>query len=133
MMMLGIFVFNLALSSFLFITLPGFLFFPLSGGLLVYRALLWGLVLDSLPVNVFVASLPTVLLEGEAYVCAALAGTVVGASWAMPEWAYKGLKTSRFDALKTGLKECLTIYVAVAVVLFVAAVVETLTIIFMVS
>lgn len=127
-MILGIFVFNLALSSFVFVTLPGIVFFPLSAGFLSYRGFLWGLLLYTSPTLLFIASLPTIILEGEAYVLAAMAGSVVGASWIKPCLAYQESRLSRLEAFKKSLKECLKIYAVVAVLLFVAATVETMTI-----
>jgi len=127
LMLVGIFLFNLALSGFLVVTLPGLVFFPLSAVTLAYRASLWGLLLSQLPSPLFLAVLPTLILEGEAYVFACVSGVVLGLSWIKPEWAYeKGL--SRSEALKRALGECGRLYIVVAIVLLVAAIVETATI-----
>jgi len=127
-MILGIFAFNLALSSFVFVTLPGIAFFPLSAGFLSYRGFLWGLLLYMSPTLLFVASLPTIILEGEAYVLAAMAGSVVGASWIKPNLAYQESGLSRLEAFKKSLKECVKAYALVATLLFISAIVETMTI-----
>ncbi len=127
-MVFGIFFFNLALSSFVFVTLPGIAFFPLSAGFLLFRGFLWGLLLYESPNWLFAASLPTVVLEGEAYVFAAAAGTIIGASWIKPALVHGKSELSRVQAFKKSLKECLTIYAIVVVLLFVAAIVEAATI-----
>jgi len=127
LMIVGIFLFNLVLSGFLVVTLPGLVFFPLSAAALVYRAFLWGLLLCQLPTPLFLAVLPTLMLEGEAYVFAAVAGVVLGLSWLRPGWAYEaGL--SRSEALKRALREGGRLYIVVAIVLLVAAIIETATI-----
>jgi hypothetical protein len=74
---LFIFAFNLVLSAFIVVTLPGFFFFPLSVLTLGLRAVLWGLLLFQFPLGYFLAALPTVVLEGEAYVIAARALSVL--------------------------------------------------------
>ena len=123
---LFIFLFNLAVSGFAVVTLTGFAFFPLSTAFLVYRALLWGLLLHGQPSWLFLAALPTLVLEGEAYVLAAVAGTVVGVSWVKPTWLH-GEVSGRMKALRQCLKECLCMYLIVAVLLLVAATLEAVT------
>lgn len=127
-MVVGIFLSNLVLSAFVVVTLPGLVFFPLSSVTMVLRAILWGLLIYPLPSWAFIVALPTLILEGEAYVLAAVAGTTWGMSWLKPSWIYKGEKISRFDALKMASKECQHLYFFVILLLFVGAVVETLTI-----
>jgi len=127
-MVVGIFLFNLTLSGFLFVTLPGLVFFPLSAAVLLFRGFLWGVLLSQLPTAYFLAALPTVVLEGEGYVLASVAGITLGLSWIKPNWVYGGEGLSRFGALKKALRECGRSYVIVAIVLFVAAVVEIITI-----
>jgi len=127
-MFVGIFVFNLAVSAFVVVTLPGVVFFPLSVGFLLFRGVLWGLLLYGLPTWLFLVVLPTLVLEGEAYVFAATAGAVVGVSWVKPDLSYRGEGLSRVEAFKRALRECLRLYVLVAVLLFVGAVLETVTI-----
>jgi hypothetical protein len=117
-----IFAFNLVVSAFIVVTVPGVLFFPLSAVALAFRAILWGLLLYPLPPDYFLVVLPTVVLEGEAYVLAATAGTVTGFSWLKPETGY-----SRREALKKGLKESVQLYIPVSLLLFIAAVVESAT------
>jgi len=121
----GIFLFNLVVAAFVFVTLPSFVFFPLSVVALLFRAVLWGLLVYDAPRWVFLAALPVIVFEGEAYVVAALAGTVVGVSWLKLKWVYAGEELSRVEAFKKGFVECLRLYVVVALFLFVAAVVET--------
>jgi hypothetical protein len=124
-LVLGIFLFNVGLTALAFTTLPGFGFFPLSAGVLLYRGLFWGLILQPLPAWRFLLVLPVVILEGEAYVLAATAGTVVGLSWMFPKLAYPEESLSRLDALRKALKECLHTYVLVVSILFAAALAET--------
>lgn len=126
LMLLEIFAFNLVLSAFVFVTLPGFVFFPLSTGFLLYRAFIWGVLLHYQPTWLFLIAMPTLILEGEAYVFAAVAGTVVGGSWLKPKWFTNRSDVKRVESLKKGLKECLVIYFFVAVLLFVAATVEVM-------
>jgi len=124
---LNIFMFNLVVGSFVVVTLPGFVLFPLSAAFLVYRAFIWGALIFQSPSSVFLVTLPTLVLEGEGYVCAGVAGTLVGVSWIRPEWIYQAESESRTEHLKRGLGECGWLYVLVVVVLFIAAIVETAT------
>lgn len=127
-MFFGMFLFNLVLSAFIVVTLPGFVFFPLSSAFLLYRAFVWGLLLRCQPTWIFIVALPTLVFEGEGYVFAAVAGTVVGASWVKPKWLYSDGSFTRVEALEKASRECLRVYVFVFFFLLVAAVVETLTI-----
>jgi hypothetical protein len=127
-MIVGIFVFNLFLSAFVIVTLPGIMFFPLSTGFLVFRAVLWGLLFYPLPASLFLDALPTLILEGEAYVVAAVAGTVAGLSWIKPSWLFKGKELSRLEAFKMTLKEVIQLYKLVVLLLLAAAIVETIAI-----
>jgi len=132
LMFLGVFAFNLAVSAFVMVTLPGFVFFPLSVGFLLYRAFLWAMLLYAVPSWLFLATLPTLVLEGEAYVFAAVAGTITGMSWFKPAWLFKTEageeELSRAEGFRKGLSECLRLYIIVALLLFVAAILETVTI-----
>lgn len=123
----SIFLFNLFVSGFLMLTFTGLLFFMLPAGLLVVRAALWGSMLNRLSTPAFLAALPTLLLEGEGYVIAGVAGANLGLSWLKPSWM-SGDVVSRRDALRQAVKECAYLYVLVAVLLLAAAVVETFTI-----
>lgn len=124
---LFIFVWNLVLSAFLVVTLPGLAFFGLSAVLLAYRGVVWGFFLAFTSTPLFLAALPTVVLEGEAYVVAAVAGTLLGLSWFRPDWTFRGESVSRREALRKAFKECFYLYALICVVLLVAAVVETVT------
>lgn len=127
LMILEIFFFNLVLSAFIVVSLPGLVFFVLSPVLLLFRAVVWGGLLAFTSASQFVVALPTLILEAEAYVLAAVAGTVLGLSWLKPERIYGGGGFSRREALKAAFKEALHVYFLVAVILFFAAVVETAT------
>jgi len=72
--------------------------------------------------------MPTLVIEGEGHTLAALAGINLGLSWLKPKWAYKGEGLSRSEAVRRALKDCMYTYVLVAILLFVAAVVEAATI-----
>lgn len=124
-----IFLFNLFLSGFLVVTLTGLLFFVLPVVFLCVRGFLWGILLGGLSSSRFLLSLPTLFLEGEGYVLAALAGVVLGLSWLLPKWLRKNEELSRSESVKKAVKECLRIYVLAAIILFVAAIVETATIV----
>lgn len=124
---LEIFLFNLALSAFVVVTLSGFTFFPLSIGFLFFRATVWGLLVHGLTTAMFLVSIPTLILEGEAYALAAVAGTIVGASWLMPKRLYRQEDITRTQAFREALKESLRLYVLVIVLLLVAATAEAVT------
>jgi len=123
----SIFANNMFLSALVFVTLPGFIFFPLSSVVLVYRGYVWGCLLAYLPTRLLLMALPTLILEGLGYCFAATAGTVVGLSWIKPKWVYGGEPLRRAEAFKKALREFLAIYVFVAIILFFAAVVEAAT------
>jgi hypothetical protein len=125
---LAIFLFNIVVSAFVVVSLPGFVGFPLSTVFLLYRAVLWGLLLHSQPTWVLLVALPTLVLEGEAYVLAAGAGTVVGVSWVKPRWVFDE-ELGRIKAFKKAFAECLKLYVFIVSLLFIAAIIETVTII----
>jgi hypothetical protein len=125
---LFIFAFNLSVAAFVVVTLPGFLFPPLSIAALTYRAVLWGLLLHDLSATAFLMLLPVIFLEGESYVLAAAAGWLTGFSWIKPRTGQ-----SRRVAFEKALKECSKIYLLVAVFLFVSAAVETETILLMLA
>lgn len=124
-----IFVFNLVVSAFVVVTLSGLAFFPLSAVALFVRAVLWGLLIYPLPAWAFLVALPTLVFEGEAYVFAGVAGTMLGLSWFKPRWAFRAEgEFSRWDSLRRALNEFKRLYFVVVLLLFVAAVVETLAI-----
>lgn len=128
-MLFYVFIFNLVVSGFVLVTLSGILFFALPVGFLLFRGFLWGVFLVGLPTPLFLAALPTVVLEGEGYVLACVAGVNLGLSWLSPRRVY-GEGLSREESFKRALKDCVRIYVLVVVLLFAAAVVETLTVSF---
>lgn len=131
LMLLEIFAFNLGLSAFVFVTLPGFAFFPFSTGFLLYRASIWGVLLHYQPTWLFLIAMPTLVFEGEAYVFAAVAGTVVGGSWLKPKWFTNRSDVKRVESLTKSLKECLAMYLLVAIFLLVAATIEAITVVTM--
>jgi hypothetical protein len=128
-MVLSIFIYNVALSAFVAVTLPGFVFFPLSTAFLLYRAAIWGLLLHCQPTWVLLVALPALVFEGEGYVFAAVAGSVVGISWLRPKWLGSGEGLPRFAALKKALKECLIMYLPVVALIFCAATIESLVLV----
>lgn len=124
-----IFFFNLVLSGFILVTLTGLALFVLPVGFLLFRAFLWGALLNGLSTPMFLAALPTLVLEGEGYVLAALAGVNLGLSWLKPQWTYRREELSRSEAVEQAFKDCARIYVLVALLLLMAAIVETITLI----
>jgi len=127
-MILAIFLFNLVLSAFVVLTLPGLVFFPLSAVVLAMRGVSWGIMLNQPSSVPFLLLLPTFILEGEGYVLASMTGTILGLSWLKPDWIYSGEGFSRLNALKNALREAMRIIFLGVIVLLLAAVLETLTI-----
>lgn len=128
-MISAIFLLNLFLSGFVTLTLPGLVFFPLSAVALAMRGVSWGIMLNQPSIVPFWLVIPTFVLEGEGYVLASVAGSILGLSWLEPNRAYKDEHLSRLDALKTASREALHLLFLAAILLFLAAVVEALTII----
>jgi hypothetical protein len=126
-LVLEIFFFNLVLSGFVLLTLTGLAFFALSPIFLLIRALLWGTLHNALSTPALLAAFPTLILEGEGYVFAALAGVILGLAWLKPRLIYPEEELSRSQAVKQAFKESTRICVLAALILFVAAVVETAT------
>ncbi len=124
-----VFVFNLFVSSFMVVTLPGIAFFALSPLLLFVKGTLWGSSLANMPSWRVLVILPTLILEGEAYVLAGVAGVNLGLSWLRPWWLYEG-DIPRKEAFLKAWNECSHIYSWVTMILFLAAVMEVATIIF---
>jgi hypothetical protein len=123
LLFLFILCFNLAVAAFCVVTLPGFLFFPLSAALMTLRAVLWGLLLSPLPTRLFLEVLPTMVLEGEAYVVAAAVGTTVGYSWLK-----RPAGLSRLERFKHAFKRDMSAYALVILLLIAAAAVESATV-----
>ena len=122
------FAVNLIMGSFAYITLPS-LIVPFSGLLMgAFRALLWGLMFSPTAVMGagFFLLLPTMILEGQAYVLAMLAAYVQSMAFVRPKSV--GEKTHRLGYWE-GLKRSARIYLLVAIVLAVAAVVEAASVI----
>jgi hypothetical protein len=123
------FAVNLVVGSFLYITLPS-LIVPFSGLLVgAFRALLWGLMFSPTAVMGagFLLLLPTMILEGQAYVLIMLAAWVQGMAFLWPNSV--GAKTHRMGYWE-GVKRSARVYVLLAIVLLVAAVVEAVSVIF---
>lgn len=131
LMVLDIFVLNMVLTAFIVTTLSGLVFFVFPVVVLLWRAVLWGALLNGLSTPLFLAALPTMVLEGEGYVLAGAAGVKLGLSWLMPKWTYgeEEKDLSRVESVKKALKETARIYVFVIMFLLVAAIVEMLTLI----
>jgi uncharacterized membrane protein SpoIIM required for sporulation len=128
-----IFVSNLFLSAFLLLTLSGVVFFVFPLAVLVYRGILWGVLLNLVSTDRFFMVLPTIILEGEGYVIAAVAGVILGLSWLWPRLIYLGEDLTRKSAFKKAIGEAASLLIVVVILLFVAAIVETVTITFLSS
>jgi hypothetical protein len=133
LVILSVFLSNLFLSAIAIVTLPGFVFFPLSAGFLLFRSFIWGFLFCQQPTWVFLVAVPTLIIEGEAYCIAAVCGTVVGASWVKPKWIFIDESLNRIGALKKALEECVWLYVFVVLLLSVAAVIEAITFILIIN
>lgn len=126
---LSIFVSNLVLSAFIVVSLPGFALFPLSTAFLVFRGLIWGTLLYRDPTWLVLVATPTLVFEGVAYSLAAVSGTIVGASWIKPNWIYPEEDLTRNEATRKALKESVSLYVFVVIILLIAAIVEATTLV----
>jgi hypothetical protein len=80
-------------------------------------------MLCQLTIGSFLAALPTLLLEGEAYVFAAGVGTLVGYSWLK-----KTDDLSRSEVFAQAIKKYMNAYIFVILLLVGAAIVESATI-----
>lgn len=120
------FVINLFVGSGATITLPS-LIIPFSGLLMgAYRAVVWGLIYAPNTPElrmIFLPHLPTLLLEGQAYVLALLAAVIQGRALFAPRIVGA---TTRWQGYKQSLKLTLQLYVLVVLVLAVAAIYEVL-------
>jgi len=129
LLLVSVFFTNLVLSGFVLVTLTGLGFFGLPLFFLCLRAFFWGFLLSRLSTPLFLAAFPTLILEGEGYVLAALGGVVLGLSWLRPRLVYPREELSRSEAVRRAFKECAHIYILVALILFAAAVVEIVTLV----
>lgn len=135
LLVVEIFALNLVASAFIVITLPGLVFFALPAVLLALRGLLWGLLFGGVSISTFLLALPTLVLEGEAYVFAAFAGVSLGLSWLKPSLLYPGErlltgeKLPRRVAAALAFRDCFKVYVFVVGLLLVAAVAEAVAIV----
>lgn len=123
------FVVNVAVGSFVWITLPS-LVIPFSGLLAgTYRAVLWGLVLSPTTREMSTAMIPhslTLILEGQAYVLAMLAAYIQGRALLWPHSA--GAQTHR-EGYLAGLKRSARLYLLVILLLALAAIYEAVEVI----
>jgi len=124
---LTIFVFNSILGSFLAITLLNLI--GIGTLVFIYRPIMWGLIYAPTSPSaavLLIAVIPTLILEGVAYVIAFAVSLDFVLAIAKP----KALgEESRFKAWKKAWVYNLKSYVLVLIMLFVAAVVESVTII----
>ncbi len=125
---LNIFGINSIIGTFLTITVPNML--GLGTLVFIYRPLLWGLIYA--PVSpqdtiILIMVIPTLLLEGTAYIIAFASSIDLVLALIKPE---KLEENSRLKALKKAWIYNLKSYALVLIVLFIAAVVETITIIY---
>jgi uncharacterized membrane protein SpoIIM required for sporulation len=121
-----IFLINSIFASFLTITVPNVMGF----GTITYifRAIIWGLIyapIDSQSTMLLLAVIPTLLLEGIAYVIAFTSSLDLPLALITPE---RLKEKSRWKAFKKAWIYNLKSYVLVLIVLLIAAIVETVTI-----
>ena len=120
------FLVNLILGSFVFLTLPSAVV-PFAGILLgVYRAVLWGLLFAPTQTNVMGPTLllhiPTILVEGEAYIVAMLGVWL----WWHAVFSQSG---ARWRAWREGLLLQRRVYAGVVALLAIAAIYEAIEVI----
>lgn len=128
-----IFLSNILLSGFVFLTLPGLIFFPLSAVILAVRGVLWGVMLNGPSIVPSMLVLPTFILEGEGYVLTSMMGIHLGLSWQKPEWLYGRARygsgySSGLKALQRALEEALHLLFLSSSFFLLGAVVETITV-----
>jgi hypothetical protein len=124
------FAVNLLLGCVVALTLPSTII-PFAGiAIGVYRAFLWGVLFSPTPASALdestILALPTILLEGEAYIVVMLGVWVWWSSVVRASGA-------RWRAWKDGLLLQAPLYAAVAVILALAATCEALTVILTLS
>jgi hypothetical protein len=127
------FVVNLFVGSVAFVTLPTMIvpFAGIATG--AYRAVLWGLLFYPGHPRMGTMILPhlvTLVLEGEGYVVAMLAAWIHGRAWLWP--ASVGAE-GRSRSYVEGLKRTAALYILVAAILLVAAVYESIEVIWFVK
>jgi hypothetical protein len=125
--LLLIFLANLLVGSLVVLTAPSVLVFFAGPLLALYRAVLWGIAFSPTSPQFATAlmyALPVLVLEGEAYCIACVPSFKVGMSWLLPKTAYKGAELTRKQAFKKALHELALVYVLVALILFISAIVE---------
>ena len=120
------FLVNLILGSFVFLTLPSAVI-PFAGILLgVYRAVLWGLLFAPTATSIMGPTLllhvPTILVEGEAYIVAMLGVWL----WWHAVFSRSG---ERWRAWRQGLLLQRRVYAAVVALLAIAAIYEAIEVI----
>jgi hypothetical protein len=124
-----IFAFNSILGSFLAITLSNLI--GVGTLVFIYRPIMWGLVYAPTSPSatiILIAVIPTLILEGIAYVIAFTASLDFILAIAKPKFLGE---ESRFKAWKKAWIYNLKSYVLVLIMLFVAAVVETVTLVYL--
>jgi hypothetical protein len=122
-----IFLANLIVGSLIVLTVPSVLVFFAGPLLALYRAVLWGIAFSPTSpqfATALVYALPVLVLEGEAYCIACVPSLKVGMSWLLPKRVYKEAELTRKQAFKKALHELALVYVLVALVLFISAIVE---------
>ena len=124
---------NLVVGSGATITLPSLLI-PFSGLLMgAYRAILWGLIYapntPALRV-IFFPHLPTLLLEGQAYILVLLGVVIQGRALFLPRAVGA---TTRWQGYKQSLKLTGQLYLLVLLVLAIAAIYEVLEAAFLIA
>ncbi|RLE76314.1 MAG: hypothetical protein DRZ80_01250 [Thermoprotei archaeon] len=118
------FMVNYFIGALLSITLPGFFFLTIPFAAL--RAMLWGVLFPIPLIHKFLPAIPTLILEGEGYAIAMAPGINISLAVLNPRKYYN--VDSRIKALLNALKEIPAYYLVIALVLFIAAIVEVATV-----
>jgi len=123
------FVVNLTIGALLTVTLPSFVIPFFGVGFVIYRVVQWGILFTPAgpEAGVLIPHMLTLVIEGQAYVVAALAVWLHGRMFLMPRRS--GLP-SRWVGYAAGLGATVRLYPLVVVLLVVGAVYEAIEVIY---
>lgn len=127
---------NLVVGSFVSVTLPSMIVPFLGLAVAIYRAVMWGLIFSPDPgvaltgenIGFGLFAVGLLLLEGQGYVLVMLAAVLQGNALLSPKTVGE---EKRWRGYVAGLKLTGKLYILIAVVLFVAAIYEVLSVVFL--